>query len=92
MNTLISVIIPAHNEGKTICRTVDSLLRQDCSCFEIIVVDDGSDDNTGKKLADYYKLCQTEPVLIQSSLQHKPIVKIWNGICNNVKIYERLAK
>jgi poly-beta-1,6-N-acetyl-D-glucosamine synthase len=38
-------------------------------------------------LADYYKLCQTEPVLIQSSLQHKPIVKIWNGICNNVKIY-----
>ena len=87
MNYLLSVIIPAHNEEKTICRTVASLMCQDYPDFEIIVVDDGSDDNTGNNLIDYFKLCQTGPVPNQCLLQHKPIAKIWNGICNNINLY-----
>ena len=54
---MLSVIIPAHNEEKTICRTVDSLVRQDYPDFEIVVVDDGSKDNTGKILIDQFGFC-----------------------------------
>jgi len=42
----VSVVVPAYNEEKVIVRTIESLLRSDYPDFEIIVVDDGSSDNT----------------------------------------------
>lgn len=42
----ISVVIPVYNGGKTICATVEHLLRQTVVPDEIIVVDDGSTDDT----------------------------------------------
>lgn len=83
----LSVIIPAHNEERTICRTVDSLLLQDYSYFEIVVVDDGSDDNTSKQLTEHFGLFQIEPDQEKCSLQHKLIGKTWTGICNGIHIY-----
>lgn len=43
---LVSIIVPAYNEGKVILRTIESLLASDYDKFEIIVVDDGSTDDT----------------------------------------------
>ncbi len=43
---LVSVVVPAFNEGKVIWRTIESLLASDHPRFEIIVVDDGSTDDT----------------------------------------------
>lgn len=43
---LVSVLVPGKNEGKHIPRLVESLNKQAYKNFELIVVDDGSDDNT----------------------------------------------
>ena len=43
---LISVIIPSYNRGKTIERSVRSVLGQTYSNLQVIVVDDGSTDST----------------------------------------------
>lgn len=46
MSIMISVIIPVYNGGKTIARCLSALLEQSKKPGEIIVVDDGSKDNT----------------------------------------------
>jgi len=43
---LVSIIVPSHNEGEIIGATVNSLAEQDYPNLEIVVVDDGSTDNT----------------------------------------------
>jgi cellulose synthase/poly-beta-1,6-N-acetylglucosamine synthase-like glycosyltransferase len=46
----VSILIPAYNEGKTIARCVQSCLDQTIKANEIIVVNDGSTDNTLSEL------------------------------------------
>jgi chlorobactene glucosyltransferase len=48
----ISVLIPARNEEKNIGSCLDSVLRQDFPIAEIIVIDDGSTDRTGRIVQD----------------------------------------
>ena len=58
----ISVIIPAHNEEKTIVETIRSLMMVNYGEFEIIVVDDGSTDATLARLIAEFDLSQTDRV------------------------------
>ncbi len=48
-----SVLIPVHNAEKFICRTIDSILSQVFTNYEVIVVDDGSTDQTAQLLKSY---------------------------------------
>jgi poly-beta-1,6-N-acetyl-D-glucosamine synthase len=43
---LVSVIVPAYNEGSLIVSSIESLLKQDYEFIEIVIVDDGSSDDT----------------------------------------------
>lgn len=54
MNLSVSVIIPAYNSSKTILRALHSVTNQSISPLEIIVVDDGSNDNTQILVAENY--------------------------------------
>ncbi|MEN9884291.1 MAG: hypothetical protein RLZZ420_1508 [Bacteroidota bacterium] len=48
-----SIIVPAYNRANTISRTLDSLYAQISRDFEVIVVDDGSTDNTREIVSVY---------------------------------------
>lgn len=55
---LTSIIVPSYNEGKVIIKTVRSLLRSRYKNIEVIIVDDGSTDDTwqiAQSLASRFK-------------------------------------
>jgi teichuronic acid biosynthesis glycosyltransferase TuaG len=47
---LISIIIPTYNRVQLLIETIDSILSQTYSNFELIIVSDGSNDNTKQKV------------------------------------------
>ena len=50
---LISVMMPTYNNGKYIKQAIESIYAQNYSNIEIIVVDDGSTDNTREIIKEY---------------------------------------
>ena len=56
MKDLISIIIPCYNAAKTIARTLNSIREQDFKDVEVIVVNDGSKDNSLEVLSMFEKV------------------------------------
>ena len=53
MSAKISVIVPVYNAASTLRKCVDSLLAQTLKDFEVLLVDDGSTDNSGALCDEY---------------------------------------
>ena len=81
----VSVLVPAHNEELTVVDTVKSLLDLDYKLYEIIVIDDGSTDDTSKVLVDYFEMEEIDrPVRLQ--LHTQPIKRVYETNDYKVKI------
>jgi len=72
----ISVLIPARNEEHNIAQIVNSLLVQDYPSYEVIVLNDNSDDRTGEILLE---IQGSHPEL--KILNGKPLETGWTGKC-----------
>lgn len=72
----VSVIVPAYNEAVTIESTIRSLLALDYSLYEIIVVDDGSKDDTSEIIR---KAFQMQPVNrpVQRRIRCQPLESVY---------------
>lgn len=71
----VSVLVPARNEERSIERCVRSLLAQEYPRFEVIVLDDGSEDATGAILQ---RLAGSSGGLLRT-LQGAPLAEGWHG-------------
>lgn len=74
----ISILVPAYNEAGNIVESVESLLRLEYPEYEIIVVNDGSSDDTISRLTDHFNLEKTE-LFYKQSIRHLPIRGIYKS-------------
>ena len=64
MNDLVSVVIPAYNAENTIIECLKSVKEQTYTNLEVIVINDGSKDNTAGILETYKKENKDFPLII----------------------------
>ena len=72
----ISILVPARNEEKTIVESVRSLLALEYPEYEVIVVNDGSTDNTLGVLREAFDLMATD-ILHVSEIPTSPVRQVY---------------
>lgn len=68
----VSIIVPVYNEGKVIKESIESLLELNYSNYEIIIVNDGSKDNTAEVAETLVGYQKGVSGLVKVSLINKP--------------------
>jgi cellulose synthase/poly-beta-1,6-N-acetylglucosamine synthase-like glycosyltransferase len=74
----VSIIAPAYNEEMTIIESANSLLNLKYPDYELVVVNDGSKDNTLRTLIEHFDLKKTD-FSYQERLKHYPIRGIYTN-------------
>lgn len=78
MNDLVSIIVPVYNAEKNLSRCLNSILQQSYQRLEIILINDGSADQSGKICSEYAKSDDRIVVLHQANAG--PSIARNNGI------------
>jgi glycosyltransferase involved in cell wall biosynthesis len=65
MENCVSVIIPTYNRGRLLKKAVESVLNQSHTNLELVIVDDGSDDDTPEIIDWYQKRNQRKIIFVQ---------------------------
>lgn len=81
----VSIIAPAYAEEETIIESVNSQLNLIYPDYELIIVSDGSPDNTLKVLIDYFELERTD-IVIHHKIPTQPV----RAVYRNLKKYPKL--
>ncbi|RLQ96140.1 glycosyltransferase family 2 protein [Falsibacillus albus] len=74
----VSILVPAYNEEAGIIQSVRSLLSINYPSFEIIVINDGSKDNTSQKMIDQYEMAEVQKV-VRKQIEANPIKRIYQS-------------
>ena len=88
----ISVIIPTYNRANFIVKAIESIMNQTVKVNEIIVIDDGSTDNTQELLKDYniiYKYQKNSGVSKARNLGIKLSKNEWITFLDSDDIWEK---
>lgn len=81
----VTIIVPAYNESVTVVSSVSSLLKLEYNLYEIVVVDDGSTDDTAQQVIDAFDLHEIErPVRLQ--VPCNAVKSIWYREVDSVPI------
>lgn len=81
----VSIVVPAYNEEVTVVDTVRSLLALDYKIYEIIVVNDGSKDNTSQVLIDAFQMTQIK-MPIRNQVKSQPVESIYEAFGQKVPV------
>ncbi len=81
----VSILVPAFNEEVTILDSVQSLLDLDYQLYEIIVVDDGSSDNTSRALIDRFHMREVDRP-IRRAIPCQPQEAVYEAESTRVKL------
>ena len=75
----VSIVVPAYNEQAVVLESIQSLLSQRYPQFEVVLVDDGSDDRTAATVIEAHDLRQVEPTS-RGRLTFEPVVEQWRSL------------
>ncbi len=75
----ISIVVPAYNEEATIRESVMALLNLHYPDFQIIVVNDGSSDETAAQMIKSFEMQPVNRVRDVGNITHKPIKQIYGS-------------
>jgi poly-beta-1,6-N-acetyl-D-glucosamine synthase len=78
----VSILVPAYNEELTILETVRSLLSLNYPDYEVIVINDGSMDQTLRLLMDEFQLYKMPQYTFDSILEASPIKGVYRNPAN----------
>lgn len=85
----LSILVPVHNEQYTIIESVKSLLKVNYNKYEIIIINDGSSDNTLNNLIKEFKLKKTD-LKINNVVDCKPIRCVYKSeIFHNILVVDK---
>ncbi len=85
----VTIIVPAYNEAATIASSVSALMQLEYPEYEIIVINDGSTDNTLDVLIDKFSL-HPFPEVYHIKIETKPVTTIYRSTkFSNIRVIDK---